>query len=63
MDERLNDPLADELADLLDLIRIDDITDDSQATKWAKNRGYDSVKFALASILTALPKGTKVCLK
>lgn len=64
MDGGLNEILANDLAELLDMIRQEDLGQPDQHFKdWLRNRGYKTLKDAIATICNTLPKGSTICLK
>ena len=58
-----SDPYAEDLAELLDMVRLDELGVDTSIQNWLHCRGFQSTKHAIACLVTALPKGATICLK
>ena len=58
-----SDPYAEDLAELLDMIRLSDLGVETSIRNWLRYHNFRSVDHAIACLVTALPKGAIVCLK
>lgn len=58
-----SDPYAEDLAELLDMVRLEELGTATSIDNWMYCRGFESIDHAIACLVTALPKGATICLK